>query len=560
LILVIAGIVVISLAVAVAITPLLSALFLGREQPGRRATLFERFFNRFTDGYGWLLDRALRVRWAVVLAFAGVLAVAVGLGGQVGGEFLPPVDDGRIMVKVKLPTGASVHETDQLLRQIEQRIADDPLIDSAFTLAGGQVRGLYTYEVANEGQVDIQLAPKSRRNISTADYVARLRPIVAKVQAPGGKIMARQMPIKGVKGLRASDVVVEVRGQDMNTLADLAQRTADVMDELQQFRNVFVSMDMSKPEYQVKVDRTKAAELGISVADVAKTLRSLITGSVISRYRQAGEYYDIRVLVSESHMISRQSVENLVLTSAEGDAVRLRDVASVREAVGPLEIIRKNQVKQVTVEANTAGVDLAKAMTSLRTALDGIDRPAGYDFSFGGQAELMANMRQSVLAVLGFAVFFSFIVLTVQFNSTKLPALILGSAPFCLTGLVFGLYLSGLAFGATVLIGVLVVIALTVNDGVLLMTFAEELQQRQRLDPARAVLQAAKIRLRPRLMTTITTMIGFTPLALNLGEGADMLQPMAIGAIGGLATEAVIALFFMPCLYVLFARRQVEAA
>jgi multidrug efflux pump subunit AcrB len=234
-------------------------------------------------------------------------------------------------------------------------------------------------------------------------------------------------------------------------------------------------------------------------------------------------------------------------------------VASVREAVGPLEIIRENQVKQVTVEANTAGVDLARSMTRLRTALDGLDRPAGYEFSFGGQAELMSNMRQSVLAVLGFAVFFSFIVLTVQFNSIKLPALILGSAPFCLTGLVFGLYLSGLAFGATVLIGVLVVIALTVNDGVLLMTSAEELQQRHWLDPARAVLQAARVRLRPRLMTTITTMIGFTPLALNLGEGADMLQPMAIGAIGGLATEAIIALFFMPCLYLLFARRQVEA-
>jgi hydrophobic/amphiphilic exporter-1 (mainly G- bacteria), HAE1 family len=163
-------------------------------------------------------------------------------------------------------------------------------------------------------------------------------------------------------------------------------------------------------------------------------------------------------------------------------------------------------------------------------------------------------MRQAVMAVLAFAVFFAFIVLTVQFNSVKLPALILGSAPFCLAGLVFGLYLSGLAFGATVLIAVLVVIALNVNDGVLLMTFAEELHQQQELSPTEAVVRAAKIRLRPRLMTTITTMIGFVPLALNLGEGADMLQPMAIGAIGGLITEALVALFFMPCLYALSTR------
>lgn len=157
-------------------------------------------------------------------------------------------------------------------------------------------------------------------------------------------------------------------------------------------------------------------------------------------------------------------------------------------------------------------------------------------------------------AVVAFAVFFAFIVLTVQFNSVKLPALILGSAPLCLAGLVFGLYLSDLAFGATVLIAILVVIALNVNDGVLLMTFAEQLHQQQGLTANDAVLRAAKIRLRPRLMTTITTIIGFVPLALNLGEGADMLQPMAIGAIGGLTMEALVALFFMPCLYALGTR------
>lgn len=555
LILVIAGIVIISLVVAVTLTPMLVTIFFGRSAQRRSATRFERFFDRFTDGYGWLLDLALRGRWAVALAFVAVLGLAFWTIGRVGGEFLPPVDDGRIMIKVMMPTGASVHETDRVLRQIEQRIADDPLIESTFAIAGGQVMGLYTYEVANQGQIDIQLVPKSRRDISTTDYVTRLQPIVGQVPAFGGRIMARQMPIKGIHGLRAAEVVVEIRGQEMDTLADLADRTAQTMGGMSQFRNVSVSMDITKPEYQVRVDRVKAAELGVSVGDISGTLRSLITGAVVSRYREAGEYYDMRVLVPESHLTSRQRVENLVVSGSGGDAIRVRDVANVREAVGPLEIVRKNQVKQVSVEASTAGVDLATAVADLRTTLNNLDRPAGYEFDFGGQAELMADMRQAIVAVLAFAVFFSFIVLTVQFNSVKLPALILGSAPFCLTGLVFGLYISGLAFGATVLIGILVVIALTVNDGVLLMTFAEELHQRQGLPGRDAVLQAAKIRLRPRLMTTITTMIGFTPLALNLGEGADMLQPMAIGAIGGLATEAVVALFFMPCLYALVTRR-----
>ena len=556
LILVIAGIVVISLLVGVALTPMTATLFFASAQKSQKDTRFERFFRRFTQAYGALLNRALRHPWLVMAVFIALLGVAGWLTGRVGGEFLPPVDDGRVMVKVRMPTGTSVEETDHILRQIERRLADDPLIESTFVLAGGQVRGLTTYELANEGEVDIQLVPKSRRDISTAQCVKQLQPIVAKVPAPGGRIMVRQMPLRGVKGLRAADIIVEVRGQDMDLLVGLAERTASTMRGLDQLQNVTVSMDVTKPEYQVRADRTKAQELGITVTDIADTLRSLINGAVISRYREGSEYYDMRVIISEDLLTSRQDVENLVVSGVGKNAIRVRDVAQVQEAVGPAEIIRKNQIRQITVEANTAGADLASAMAVLRPVLENMDRPAGYGFAFGGQAELMADMRRAVMVVVAFALFFSFVVLTVQFNSVRLPALILGSAPFCLTGLVLGLYLSGLSFGATVLIGLLVIIALNVNDGVLLLTFAEELRGQQQLGASQAVLQAAKTRLRPRLMTTITTMIGFTPLALNLGEGADMLQPMAIGAIGGLATEGLVALFFMPCFYALLSRHR----
>jgi multidrug efflux pump subunit AcrB len=164
-------------------------------------------------------------------------------------------------------------------------------------------------------------------------------------------------------------------------------------------------------------------------------------------------------------------------------------------------------------------------------------------------------MKDTVLAVLAFALFFSFIVLTVQFNSLKLPGLILGSVPVCLAGVVFLMYLTSLPLGATVIIGVLVVVAATVNDGVLLLTYANDLQKQQGLTSHLSVVNAAKIRLRPRVMTTVTTMIGFLPLALNLEEGGDMLQPMAVAAIGGLGMEMLVALVLMPCLYVIATKR-----
>ena len=555
LILVIAGIVVISLIVAISVTPMVSATLFGGSRPIRQAGWFERIFDRIANGYGWLLDRVIGWRWLVVPIFLLLVVGAVALSGRLGGEFLPLIDDGRIKVKVKMPTGASVAETDRVLRKIEAQIQGDPLIQSAFTLAGGQVKGLTTYEIANEGEVNLQLVPKAMRDISTEDYVARLRKVVGKRQPSGGKAMVKQMPIKGISGgMGSSDIVVKVRGQDMETLAELSSKTAKTIRALDQFQNVFVSMDLTKPEFQVQIDRVKAAELGVSVSDVATSLRSLITGAVATRYRDGGEYYDIRLIVPEQRMTSRQDIENLSLTSARGDVLRLRDIATVVPGTGPVEIIRENQIKQIAVEADITGGDLAGSVKELQNALAGIERPAGYVFDFGGRAEMMSDMKETVLAVLAFALFFAFMVLTVQFNSLKLPGLILGSVPVCGTGVVFLMYLTHIPLGATVIIGVLVVVAVTVNDGVLLLTYARELQERHACPPRKAVLDAARIRLRPRVMTTVTTTIGFLPLALNLEEGGDMLQPMAVAAIGGLGMEMAVALFLMPCLYVMASR------
>jgi hydrophobe/amphiphile efflux-1 (HAE1) family protein len=555
LILVIAGIVVISLAVAISVTPMLAAAVLGRLPFGqRRQTRFERFFERVTEGYGWALRVALRGRWIVLPAFAALLMVAVLLMGRLGSEFLPQMDDGRIMVKVKLPTGAALAETDRVLSRIERAIGQDELIESAFTLVGGKVWGLYTYEIANEGEINIQLVPRSKRRLNTNEYLSRLRPIVAKVPVPGGNAMVMRMPLKGIRKMGESDIEVKIKGPDIATLHEQARQTVGAMSELTHFINVHVSMDMTKPEYQVRIDRTRAAELGVSVGDVADTMRSLIAGTVATRYRDGDEYYNIRVMIPESGIASRRDVENLPLARAQGGYLRIADVAQVQSAVGPVEIVREDQVKQVVVRGDAVGVSVGQALTELQGAMAKKDRPVGYEISYGGQVQMMTDMKQTVLAILAFAMFFSFIVLAVQFNSVKLPALILGSVPFCLAGLVFIMLATGLPLGATVIIGVLVVVAATINDGVLLLTFANELRAEKGMPPFDAVLNAAKIRLRPRVMTTISTLVAFIPLALAIEEGGDMLQPMAVGAIGGLLMEILVALFLMPCLYVMFAR------
>jgi multidrug efflux pump subunit AcrB len=294
--------------------------------------------------------------------------------------------------------------------------------------------------------------------------------------------------------------------------------------------------------------------LQIPIRQVAQTLRSLIQGEVATQFREGSEYYAIRVMVPETKITAKDDIEQLILENTQGEQFYLRDIAEVKRAVGPVEIVREDQVKQVIVRADSAGISVGQAVERAKTALASLDKPKGVYLEMGGQAQMMAEMTKTAKWVLGFAVFFAFVVLAVQFESLKLPLLILLCLPLCIIGMVFGLHFSGMAIGATVAIGLLVVVAATMNDGVLLLTYAEELRIRENLPSLQAIYEASKIRFRPRIMTTLTTIAGFIPLAMNLGEGGDLLQPMAVGAIGGLVFEIVVALILMPCVYAILQR------
>jgi hydrophobe/amphiphile efflux-1 (HAE1) family protein len=556
LVMVIAGIVVLSLLIALTITPLIADRLIKK---GHIKAGIGRFLDKINEyaaeGYGKLLTLALRFKWVVVLIAIALLGMGIYLFGVTGSEFFPEIDDGRVMAKVILPAGTSVEKTNGILATIEQKIKDDEAIQSYFTLAGGKVWGLYTYEIAQEGEVDIQLVPKAQRKISTDDFIQKLRPELGKIPVPGGKIAVMHMKIKGIRQIGQQQVEVKVEGSDLAEIFAFAQRAASTLNQTEGLTGVNISMDMTKPEYRVYVDRARASVLQIPIRQVAQTLRSLIQGEVATQYREGSEYYAIRVMVPETKITSKEDIEQLILENTKGQQFYLRDIAEVKRAVGPVEIVREDQIKQVIVRADSAGISVGQAVERTKAALAYMDKPKGVSLEMGGQAQMMAEMTKTAKWILVFAVFFAFVVLAVQFESLKLPLLILVCLPFCLIGMVFGLYFSGMAIGATVAIGLLVVVAANMNDGVLLLTYSEDLRKRQNLPGLQAVYEASKIRFRPRVMTTLTTIAGFIPLALNLGEGGDLLQPMAVAAIGGLVFELGAVLILMPCVYLVFNRK-----
>ena len=555
LILTIAGIVVTSLLVALTVTPMLTHYLVVRgKEELKTAGAFDRIILRINAFYRVILERLLRWRWLVLAVFVLLLATAVFLFRFIGSEFLPKMDDGRVMIKAILPTGTSVARTDSLLAELESVVKNDPYVDKYFVLSGGKIWGLITYEIANEGEIDIELVPKSERPFSTQQYVDKIKPQVMKHIVPGARLVVKQAKMKGIRKVGESDVEIKVRGFDLDRLNEMAQQVVARLNKIDGLTNIRVGTQITKPEYQIQVNRLRLADLGISTQTISSSVKSLIDGTIASQYRDQGEYYDIRVMVPENRMTSKQDIENLFIDGRDGEKVPLRTVAKVIPRLGPVEIVREDQMKQIVVSSDvTAGASVGEMANSVNEALAEIQLPEGYSFDLGGQVYLMQESQKVMLQIILFALFFAYVILAIQFNSFKQPLLILLGVPFAFVGVAPALLLTGFPVGATVLIGVIIMAGVISIQGVVLISFINEYRQKG-LEIKEAILEASPLRVRPILMVESAAILGLLPLAINWGEGGDMLQPMAIAVIGGLFFSLFVTLLLLPNLYFIFER------
>jgi hydrophobe/amphiphile efflux-1 (HAE1) family protein len=558
LVFVVGGVVVLSLLIALTLTPLLSDRLLRSEKEGetsRVARAFDRMISLAIQMYRRFLGSCLRFKWAVIIVTFLMFGLGVLLATKAGTQFLPKLDDGRVMVKLVMPSGTSLAQVDRILNRVEDRLQGLPEIESMFRMAGGRVFGLYTLEVGNEGNLNIQLVPRSQRDISTAEFVRKIRPWIAKIQAdePGAKIPVKPRPIKGLRKVGEQDVEVYVKGSDTVLLFEFSEKLAAKMTETPGLFGVNISMDMSKPEYQIHVDRAKAAALGISVEQVAMTMRALVQGLVLTQYEEENEYYPIRVMVPEITLTNKKDLENLIVETRNDEPIYLRDVATVERGVGPVEINREDQVARVIVRADAAGVSVGEALARAEQAAIDLDPPPGVEISMGSEARFMKESRHVLGLIIGFAVLFAYVILAIQYESFVMPLLIIINVPLALTGALFALYVANAPIGVTVQIGLLVMMGGITSQGVVLLTLAEEYRM-DGLSPLDAIKKAAPLRVRPILMTQLTTVLGLVPLAMQLGEDSGMLTTMAIAVIGGLLYSLLLTLLFLPAAYALVRR------
>ncbi|MEZ4650480.1 MAG: efflux RND transporter permease subunit [Candidatus Eisenbacteria bacterium] len=552
-----------SLLVALTVVPMLAAQlakvrFTSRLDHFRPIVAFDHFLSRVRRAYIRFAGVVVvRGRWGVlavaVLSFVGAGLLVRGLGS----EFLPQVDDGNVSISISLPPGASAEETNRVTKEVEALVTQMPDVRGVFATAGGRFFGSGTVESSGTGAIDVVLAGRGEREMSADTWVRTMQQKIQQKGFAGSRISVRPPRIRGLRtSTSGSAVALDIQGDDLETLQAIAEDLALRLEDVPGLENLEPSAEEASPELSIELDRERAAYLGLSVAAVGSTIRTALDGSIPTRFSSGSQEYDLRVMFPKDRFTSPEELGSIALFpgAANGAPIYLRDVANVRTTLGPTTILRENQnrVLRLTGDVIAEVASVGEVNDEIRNRLADISLPDGYGVIIGGEQEAIEENNKQLSIVVGLAIFLVFVVLAVQYESVVNPLVIILAIPLSLVGVGVLLHLTATPLSAPVLLGVILLAGIVVNNAILLVEYAERGKRERGLTRAAAVIEAGGVRLRPILMTTLTTLFGMLPLALGLGQGSELMQPLAIAVVGGLSISTFLTLFVVPSAYLIF--------
>jgi multidrug efflux pump subunit AcrB len=484
-----------------------------------------------------------------------------------GSEFLPQVDDGNVGVNMSLAPGSTPEQTNRIALALDTMvlgapatdstpaIAGMPFVESAFTTAGGANFGGGTAGSSGRGSMDIRLVSTAERDMTAAAWVSMLQAKITERGFAGARVFVRGPRIRGLRTSTAgADVSIAIQGDDLAELQRLAREVASTMRGVPGLQNMEASTEEANPLLAVRLDRERAGYLGLSVADVGQTLRTALDGTVATRYAEGNRLFDVRVMLPRDKFTSPEELGSVAMyPGGQGRSpVFLRDIAEVGLTIGPSGIRRENQNRLLRINGDviTEIASIGEVTDSIRNRVAQMDLPDGYGIILGGEEEAIKENNRQLTIVMLLAVFLVFVVMAIQYESVINPLVILVAIPLSLVGVGLALWATRTPLSAPVLLGVIMLAGIVVNNSILLVEYAEQYREARGVTRAQAVVDAGAVRLRPILMTTLTTLLGMLPLALGLGEGSEMMQPLAIAVIGGLTVSTVLTLLVVPGTYV----------
>ncbi len=552
-----------SLFVAVTIVPVLCSRLLRLAPPAesRRGLIgvlyraSDRILNGIDHLYARALHASLQHRPTVFAVGALLFVAAIVLGQRINYEFQPTTDEGEVTVDAELAVGTRIESTEQVLIRLEDAIRQNtPEATMLITQAGGGGGG-FGGNSTNRGNITVRLTPKDERTRASDQIAMDLRRqlsglpgVIVRARASGGQQMMMRGGGGGGDGSRMS---VEIRGHELDESRRLALDLKALLDTTAGIADSRLGRDEGRPELAVRVDRDKAAMLGMTVTGVANTIRTNVAGTQAAMFRQAGNEYPIVVRLREEDRDEISSVGDVLISTPAGRVLPAKNVMVVNRDTGPTQIERKNQERIARVNAEIE-VPLSQAVGNVQARLSELVVPNNFEVGFGNEVEEQARAFRELLLVLVLAIILVYTVMASQYESLRDPFIIMFSIPLAAIGVVGALLLTNTSFSSQAYIGVIMLAGIVVSNAILLVDYANTLRHRDRLPLRAAVEKAGHHRLRPILMTSICTSLGLVPMALGIGEGAELQAPLARVVIGGLLTSTLITLVFVPAMYTLF--------
>ena len=561
----------VSTTAAITLTPMMSAYLLkidGAAHTYKGIGIIYKPIDKFLIWLDRVYEKALRfvVKWkkSVVVVLMAIFGVSLVLVSQVPTEFFPPADNGRITMMIKMPQNVHVDYTTRIARQVDSLInAKYPYIYMVSTSAGAnssdnafaamQTTGshIINYNLRMPRKSDMERPTIFEISDELRKDLAAIPEIREFTVSPGG----------GGGGMSGSSTVnIKVFGHDMNDAMATAKDLQQKMSKLSTMRDVQLSREDLEPEYNVVFDRDKMSYYGLNSATAAQFVRNRIYGYECSKYREDGDEYNIVVRYAEPFRESVEEVENITLYTPMGRPIKLKDVATVQESFSSPEIERENRQRVVTVEGSVgAGVALGDAVTEVNALMAEYETPAGITLEIGGTIEDQGEAFSDIGMLLILIVVLVYIVMATQFESLMYPLIIMFTLPFALSGVFFALWMSSTPLSIIALIGGIMLVGIVTKNGIVLVDYMNLLVERG-ATVADAVIEGGKSRLRPVLMTSLTTILGMVPMAMGIGEGSETWQPMGIAVVGGLIFSTFLTLFIVPALYAMLQGRKERKA
>ncbi len=549
-----------SLVVALTFVPVLGARFFRRDES--RSFLLRwigKGFTRLEQAYRGFLDWALDSR-KTILAIGALLLVLTFIGFRyVGTELTADPDTGEVSISMRFPEGTRNEVTDAFVREVvaycRKNVPEarwvfgwDGQTEEGYGIATGQDEG------PNVGTVGLKLVDKADRDRSAKEVAQQIRSWLGKKPGIDQMTVYVSSPVKAMF-LGAKPISIEVYGDDLREVLRVARRVQGGVSGVPGAVEVTLSQKPDRPEIVIDVDRDRAAMLGVSTHEIASTLRTYFYGYETSEsYWEGEDDYPIRVRLAQTDRYDMNVLDRLFVTAVTGEVVKLSSVAGIRIASGAPEVDRKNRQRYVTVDANVHGRSLGEVTADARRAIGALDIPPGIRVTFGGQVEEQADsFRQlGLLALLG--VLLVYMVMAGQYEAYLDPFVIMFSVPFALSGVAFAYLLTGIYLSIQGILGVIMLVGIVVNNAIVLVDYINLVRARGLLLRP-ALLEAGERRLRPVLMTTLTTFFGMVPMAINQGEGAEVWRPLAVSVMGGLLLSTLVTLVLVPVVYSLVEER-----